>query len=151
MNRFNGASRKHQAGIGLIEVLVSLFLFSMGLLGVAGMQTVGLKNNQSSLERSQAVMYTYSILDAIRSDMAGFEAGQYQLDFPGSGCAAPTGASLAEKNLAYWLASIQQTMGEDACGSVQCGAEVCTVRIRWDDSRGSGGDTEQLVETRGRP
>ncbi len=40
------ASRKHH-GFSLIEVLVALFVLSIGLLGLAALQATGLKFNSS--------------------------------------------------------------------------------------------------------
>ena len=56
-----------QRGVGLIEVMVAVLILGVGLLGIAAMQTTALRNSQSSLERSQAVMQTYAILDAMRA------------------------------------------------------------------------------------
>ena len=42
--------------MSLIEVLVAVLIMGIGLLGIAAMQTVALRNGQSSLERTQAVI-----------------------------------------------------------------------------------------------
>ena len=57
-----------QRGVSLLEVLVAVVILSVGLLGLAGLQLSALRNNQSSAERSNAVMLTYSILEAMRAD-----------------------------------------------------------------------------------
>ena len=46
-------------GFTLLVVLVALLVLSIGLLGLAGMQTLSLKNNNSALMRSQAVVLAY--------------------------------------------------------------------------------------------
>ncbi|MFL8092610.1 prepilin-type N-terminal cleavage/methylation domain-containing protein, partial [Xanthomonas vasicola] len=48
--------RKSMSGIGLIEVLISVVILGVGMLGIAAMQATALRNSQSSLERSQAVI-----------------------------------------------------------------------------------------------
>ena len=45
-------------GIGLIEVMVSVLVLAVGLLGIAAMQSLALRGGQGSLESSQAVMQT---------------------------------------------------------------------------------------------
>ena len=47
---------KLQAGVSLIEVLVALFVLAFGMLGIAGMQTMAMKANQSAFERNAAVI-----------------------------------------------------------------------------------------------
>ena len=42
-------------GFGFIEVLVALFIFSFGLLGIAALQTVALQRNYNGLLRSLAI------------------------------------------------------------------------------------------------
>lgn len=44
-----------QRGIGMIEVLVTLFILSVGLLGVASLQFIGSFSNADALNRTQAV------------------------------------------------------------------------------------------------
>ncbi len=46
----------HQKGVGMIEVLVTLFILSIGILGVASMQFVSSFSNSDALNRSQSVM-----------------------------------------------------------------------------------------------
>ena len=55
-------------GIGLIEVMVSVLVLAVGLLGIAAMQSLALRGGQGSLESSQAVMQTGSILEAMRAN-----------------------------------------------------------------------------------
>src|SRR5690606_10573682 len=43
-------------GVGLLEVMISVLILSVGLLGIAAMQALALRGSQSSLESTQAVM-----------------------------------------------------------------------------------------------
>ena len=43
-----------QAGMMLIEVLVSLLIFSLGILGLVGLQTISSENTANASERSTA-------------------------------------------------------------------------------------------------
>lgn len=58
-------------GFSLIEVLVALAVLSIGLLGLAALQTTGLKFNHQSYERTQAVLQSYDIIDRIRANRSG--------------------------------------------------------------------------------
>lgn len=67
-----GTAMNHTAGTGdcgftLVEVLVALLLLSIGLLGLAGLQTRSLHSNGDALARSQASMIAYNILDYLRA------------------------------------------------------------------------------------
>lgn len=59
------------SGFSLIEVLVALLVLSIGLLGLAALQTTGLKLNHQSYERTQAVMQAYDIIDRMRANRSG--------------------------------------------------------------------------------
>ena len=61
----------------MVEVLVSLFILSIGLLGLAALQTVGLQYNRQSYQRTQAVIQAYDILDRMRANPAGETNGDY--------------------------------------------------------------------------
>jgi type IV pilus assembly protein PilV len=52
----------------MLEVLVTLAILSVGLLGVAALQSIGIKFNHQSYQRTQAVFQAYDILDRIRAN-----------------------------------------------------------------------------------
>lgn len=58
-------------GFSLIEVLVALLVLAIGLLGLAALQTTGLKFGHQSYERTQAVLQAYDIIDRIRANKSG--------------------------------------------------------------------------------
>ncbi len=58
----------YEHGFTLIEVLVTLLILSIGLLGLAGMIGQSLKFNQGGYTRSQGTFLAYEIIDAMRAD-----------------------------------------------------------------------------------
>lgn len=66
-----GARQSIAQGFSLVEVLVALAVLSVGLLGLAALQTTGLKFNHQSYERTQAVMQAYDIIDRMRANKSG--------------------------------------------------------------------------------
>jgi type IV pilus assembly protein PilV len=120
--------RRSQAGVGLIEVLVSLVVLSFGMLGLAGLQLWSLRNNQSSMERSLAVVQTHTIIDAMRADRATAIAGGFN-----NGGSAPS--PFATSSLATWRSSLIDTLGPGATGIVDCRNDDCTITVRWKDQR----------------
>lgn len=55
-----------ERGFSLIEVLVTVAIFSIGLLAIAGLQSVSKAANFESLQRSTASQIAYSILEDMR-------------------------------------------------------------------------------------
>ena len=55
-------------GITLIEALVALFIMSIGLLGVAGLQATSISAGHASTQRSLAVFLSHDIADRIRAN-----------------------------------------------------------------------------------
>lgn len=126
-------SGRWQAGFSLLEVLISVVVLSVGLLGMAGLQANALRNTQSSLQRTQISMLTHLIFDAMRAN----RAVTYSL---AKTCEVPAAeGSLAEKDIKYWIEKLQTNLGDDeqSCGEISCEDQVCTVRIYWNDSRGT--------------
>jgi len=125
---------RSQRGVGLIEVLIALLVLSFGMLGMAGLQMWSLKYNQSAMERGMAVVQTHTIADAMRADRAAALRDEFDI---GLEAAAPTGNSFAQTSVRTWRQGMIAALGSTATGSVECDGAVCTIRIRWDDTRGT--------------
>ena len=139
-----------QHGFALLEALIAALVLSIGLLGMAALQSSALRNNQSSLDRSQAVILSYSILESMRSNLTVARAGGYDI---GNTCLPPTaGSSVVSNDLHTWITQIQASLNDTAaCGSIACVASpapdptrVCTITVTWNDSRGG---LSQVVNT----
>lgn len=61
----------------MLEVMVSIVIISFGLLGLAGLQITGLRNNHSSHLRSVATQQAYDMAERVRANQAGVKAGNY--------------------------------------------------------------------------
>lgn len=59
------------AGFTLMEVMVTVVILSVGLLGVAGLQLNSLRGNQNALESSVAVTLAAEAADRIRANLPG--------------------------------------------------------------------------------
>lgn len=140
---------QRQRGVGLVEVLVAVLVLAVGMLGVAAMQAMALRNNQSAVGHSAAVTQTYAILDAMRVDRDRASIGQY--DIPQFDCGTPDGGTFIKNELRNWVIQTKTALGQPGdnttCVRLVCGTNQCTVQIRWDDTRGSGGSSTQTVTT----
>ncbi|HLU13067.1 MAG TPA: type IV pilus modification protein PilV [Arenimonas sp.] len=137
-----------QRGTSLIEVLVAVLVLAIGLLGVAALQSLTLKNTQSASERTAAIIQSYAILDMMRANRDDALAGRYN---EGYRCTPPDELdSRVNADRALWIAQLKESVGESACARVTCSANTCEVGVRWNDERATGGETEQEIETRTR-
>lgn len=137
------------AGFSLIEVLVAVLVLSFGLLGVALLQTNALKSNQSALQRSQATMLSYFMMDAMRANRSVASIGSYDL---GKTCAAPSAGTLITNDQIAWINALKANLGNQSstCGEITCNTTSCSVKVYWDDSRSAGGGSSQVVEIKSR-
>lgn len=63
-----------QAGSSLIEVLITLFIFAVGMLGMAAMQLNALQGSSDSAQRSQSTWILQDIAERIRANPEGTAA-----------------------------------------------------------------------------
>jgi len=59
--------RARQRGVTLIEILITLLVLAVGLLGLAALQGVSLQAGQVSLLRTQATNFAYAVADHARA------------------------------------------------------------------------------------
>lgn len=135
----------------MIEILVSVLILAIGLLGLASMQVVGLKNNQSAYLRSQASMLAYDIADRMRANRTrALENGDYDnLDTNGStpsspGCEASTsGCSNQQRATADIYEWHTQIKGSTSGVALLPNARGQITR----NDRGTAGDVEDDIFT----
>ena len=140
--------RRPEKGFTLIEVLVALVVLSIGLLGVAGLQLVGLRGNLSASSRTQASYFADDIIDRMRANYdaaRGPDAAhlQYQLAMGATASAATDPIALAD--VTAWLAELQALPAGKGSISVDPATAIATVTIQWVDTR--GGDTSLCTGT----
>ncbi len=135
-----------QRGFSLLEVLVTMVVLSLALLGLAGMMASTLRSNHSAYHRSQATWLAYDMIDRARANRDRALAQSYNLVLdatatePSSGQPVP----MHQQDLAEWRADIAQALpGGTGSVAVTPATRRITVIIQWDDSRGAGGSTAQ--------
>ena len=155
-SRLRQRPARAQRGFTLIEVLVSSLILALGLVGVAGLQALALKSNQSAYLRSQASALAYDLADRMRTNVQGADSGFY---VPGQAslhatCSSTSGCSVqqvAQNDLAEWNAALAANlpMGTGfvcidstpndgtGVGNPQCDGNGTrhSVKIWWDDDR----------------
>lgn len=137
-------------GFTLVEVMVSLVVLSLGLLGVAKMVMLSSHSNDSAYLRTQATALAYEMLDYMRANAPGAEAGNYNTAFgpvpPAPTSCVGTGFACNNAQLAAWdIYEWKQRLTTAVPGGalplgdgqiVTTGTDPLTVTItvQWDDS-----------------
>ena len=67
-------------GVALLEVLVAVLVFSIGLLGLAGLQTTSLKFTANAYQVSRFNEVAYDIADRVRANIDGARLGGFLID-----------------------------------------------------------------------
>lgn len=139
-----------ERGFSLVEVMVSLVIIAVGLLGVAGIMALSMNNDDSSRMQSLAALQAASMATAMQANSA-----YWVTPGPGSiltqsaptvsstacdGTVACTASQLATVDLANWGYSIAQSL-PNGIGSVSCGAvqptatspaaTTCSITVGW--------------------
>ena len=89
---------KSQTGFSLIEVMVAALILSVGILGVAGLQIIGLKGTHQSYMKQQAMTLVQSLTERMHSNKQGVIAGNYIVDSSTFNCAALPACGGASSN-----------------------------------------------------
>lgn len=111
------SNRSRQGGLSLIEVLISLVVIGIGLLGIAGLQTTAVQSNYLAYQYSMAVRLAENLAEAMRSNREGLLDNAYALelgsppDAPPTDCSAAscTPAQLGLWQLADWYSMLATT------------------------------------------
>lgn len=142
----------------MIEVLVTVLVLAIGLLGLGGLQLTGLKYNHSAYLRSQATLLASDISDRMRANRDSARTGSYDIALGavpgGASCVGVgqncTAAEIAAADLSEWKLDLQNLLpsGDGAISRTVNGAEVrFTITIQWDDSHGEESAIQLPVET----
>lgn len=129
------------SGFTIIEVLIAVFVLTVGLLGVAGMQMIGLKNNSNAALRTQAVFLAQDIADRMRANPAAVAADYTSTPSCPSSCSPASGCSpayLAEYDRCAWDGAVDLLPGPGGQGQltlVDAANNIYQARIMWDDRK----------------
>ncbi len=134
---YNRSSLKRQSGIGLIEILISLLVLSIGLLGLVSMQANGLKHNRNAYYRTQATILAYDIADRMRANSTQAEAGAYVETYgaaSGSECNSNcTPAQIGTTDIIQWKANLAAQLPGGDGKIIDNGSNNYDITIKWSD------------------
>lgn len=130
----------NQSGFSMIEVLVSIVILSVGLLGTAGLMGKSMRNTNTAYYRTQATVLADDILDRMRANLTAAKHQDYNV---GAGPAyAASAGSIARYDAEEWVGALTRDF-PDAVGTITTTSSgVVTVNIDWD-----GGDSHFSTES----
>jgi type IV pilus assembly protein PilV len=128
---------QHQRGFTLLEVLIALVVLSIGLLGIAALQGVGLRSSQGAYLTSQASLLAYDIADRIRANPQPVD--NYDFNTTTIDCSQPLPTTpLLTADLAEWACSLERLLPNGSATIVDSrdpatGIFNYVIDIQWED------------------
>jgi len=146
-------SIKHQRGFSLIEALVAFLIVSIGMLGIASLQTISMRAGHTAITRTSAIISAQNILDRMRANPTQLTAytvttadtgtdnscndvvdyASHTVSTSASNC---TPTQIAEDDIFHW----KNSLGANLSGAVTVVAPVAprvlssvTVVITWNE------------------
>jgi type IV pilus assembly protein PilV len=144
-----------EKGMTLIEILVSLLILAVGLLGMSGLQTVSLRNSQSAYFRTQANILSSDVAERIRANTRGIVNGNYdnndgEVNVACNTLAGCSASSMAGNDMAEWKAALASNLpsgvgtvcldsnaedGTIAITACDGSGTMMAIKIWWDEDR----------------
>jgi len=127
-----------QTGFTLIEVMVSLVVLAIGMLGIAAMYIEGLRSGHMAVSYTNAVTLAADMADRIRANRAGV------INYVGAGAGAGTAGAngacvnggadcnptqLAQDDLFWWYEDVKNLMPAGRTASVAVAVNTPNVPI----------------------
>lgn len=136
-------------GFSLIEVLVTLLLTSVGILGMAAMQAKGIAYTQDSIQRNTAAMLADDLMEIMRADrdrvigvngMPRATSGYYKDSGSFSGennseCA--TLPNSPEDRLGCWVQHVSQTLPAADEFHIKAVDSSIEIQLTWQVAKGA--------------
>ncbi len=129
--------KSKQTGTSLIEVLVSVIIVAIGLLGIAAMQANSVRYNHSAHLRSIAIAQVNNMMDRMYANQKGVNAGSYS-NMSGTpadpNCSNCTSSQIAQRDAHQWNSNNAQLLPSGQ-GTVINTSGRYMITLRWDGRR----------------
>ena len=157
----------------MLEVLIAVLVFSLGMMGLAGLLIFAIQSNHVAYLRTQATFLAHSMADRMGANPAGVWGGDYNIGSilaPGTGitttCAGGCNpAELATRDIQAWSQQLN-TFLPNAKGTITCTTGglaylpnaaqqdmrppyggKCTMQLKWNEAGGAGGAQQSSIDT----
>ena len=133
-------------GMTLIEVLVAMVVISVGLLGIAALQMLSLRNSQGAYLRTQATALAGDIIDRMRANRTVALAGGYDIAF-GQTIVLGATPTIADHDRMEWKDALVAELPGIPDGKILSQGKLVTISIRWGERATDLEDAQDLVFT----
>ncbi len=123
--------KRTNSGITLVEVMVTLLIVGVGLLGLLGLQAKSLAGHKDSMDRKAAAELVSQIGERMRANHLGFMRDDYTTAVkpndatptaPNCGVATPCSvAELAQLDISLWLQTLRKRLPDSGAYIVTSG------------------------------
>lgn len=134
------AAKQTASGFSLIEVLVSLLILAIGVLGIVALQFKVLQYSHDANIRSQINYLAYDLVDRMRSNRT--DAASYISNYTvpttagANACTQATGADAAN-DLACWHNTVDNGLPPTGTANITASGTLYTVALAWSDREGN--------------
>jgi type IV pilus assembly protein PilV len=123
------SARRREYGFNLLEVLIALLVLAIGLIGLAALQSVGLKSSHGAYLDSQAALLVYDMSDRIRANPTNANA---YIGVPDCPDPVPT-TPLATADLAEWACAVDELLPSGTGVIADLNNDRYRIRVEWGD------------------
>jgi type IV pilus assembly protein PilV len=157
-----------QRGVTLIEVLVAMLVFSLGLIGAAALMAMAARSNHAAYLRTQVTFLAQNMAERMRANLIGVWNGDYNGSYPDASAqdctAGCTPRQLALRDRQRWSSQLRAFLPPGAKAGIQCdrsglsqaptGGQIllrppfggnCSMTVTWAERRSS--DSEAAPHT----
>jgi type IV pilus assembly protein PilV len=120
-----------QQGFSMLEVLVSVVILSMGLLGLTGLSLRSLAATDSSGYRAQAALKAMQMADVLRGNRQAVVNSSYDISFAGVLPSDPR----ASQDVTAWRSDLASIPGGLGAIDYDLVTQQAKVTVQWDDTR----------------
>jgi type IV pilus assembly protein PilV len=157
-----------QQGFSMLEVLIAVLVFSLGMIGLAGLLIFAIQSNHVAYLRTQATFLAHNMAARMSANPAGVWAGNYNVTYPVTGTATCDSgcnpAELASYDNQQWSTQLT-TFLPNVTGQISCTAAgltitpnaaqqdmrppyggTCTMTLTWNEAGSAGGATQASID-----
>jgi type IV pilus assembly protein PilV len=162
-----------QRGFSMLEVLIAVLVFSLGIIGLAGLLIFAIQSNHVAYLRTQATFLAHNMADRMSANPAGlwgnggnsFYNGSYPVSASTASCAAGCDPQqLADYDKAQWSTQLT-TFLPNAHGNINCitngiaytptaaqidmrppYAGTCTMTLTWNEAGSARGANQASTD-----
>lgn len=126
-----------QSGVMMLEALIAILIFSLGILAIIGLQAASIRNSSEAKFRADASFLANQVISYMWADRANIAQYSHR---PNGAICAPSGGDSNNTNVMAWLANVANLLpgAENSMQSISVDAltRQVTVRVCWESRTG---------------